>query len=74
MSCGLFITGTGTYKEAKFEEDAQKIVDYYHEEGYARARVGNVYSHESGGRVTVTEVMGESPNCPGARPLAVAFE
>jgi outer membrane protein insertion porin family len=36
-----FITGTGTYKEAKFEEDAQKIVDYYHEKGYARARVGN---------------------------------
>jgi outer membrane protein insertion porin family len=36
-----FITGTGTYKEAKFEEDAQKIVDYYHEQGYARARVGN---------------------------------
>jgi outer membrane protein insertion porin family len=36
-----FITGTGTYKEAKFEEDAQQVVDYYHEEGYARARVGN---------------------------------
>ncbi|HET9269010.1 MAG TPA: BamA/TamA family outer membrane protein, partial [Vicinamibacterales bacterium] len=36
-----FITGTGTYKEGKFEEDAQKIVDYYHQEGYVRARVGN---------------------------------
>ena len=36
-----FITGTGTYKAGKFEEDAQKIVDYYHQEGYVRARVGN---------------------------------
>jgi outer membrane protein insertion porin family len=35
-----FVTGTGTYKEAKFEEDAQKIVDYYHQKGYVRARVG----------------------------------
>ena len=36
-----FITGTGTYKEGKFEEDAQKVVDYYHQMGYVRARVGN---------------------------------
>src|SRR3954468_3590923 len=36
-----FITGTGTYKEGKFEEDAQKVVDYYHQKGYVRARVGN---------------------------------
>ncbi len=40
---GLFslFTGTGTYKEAKFEEDAQRLVDFYHQQGYARARVGN---------------------------------
>src|SRR4051812_32606695 len=36
-----FITGTGTYKEGKFEEDAQKVIDYYHQKGYVRARVGN---------------------------------
>jgi len=36
-----FVTGTGTYKEGKFEEDAQKLVDYYHQKGYVRARVGN---------------------------------
>jgi outer membrane protein insertion porin family len=36
-----FITGTGTYKETKFEEDAQKVVDYYRQKGYVRARVGN---------------------------------
>ena len=39
---GLFglITGGGTYQEAKFEEDADKIVEYYQNEGYVRARVG----------------------------------
>jgi outer membrane protein insertion porin family len=35
-----FITGTGTYKQDKFEEDAQKVVDYYRTKGYVRARVG----------------------------------
>jgi outer membrane protein insertion porin family len=35
-----FITSTGTYKEDKFEEDAQKVVDYYRQKGYVRARVG----------------------------------
>jgi outer membrane protein insertion porin family len=35
-----FITGGGTYKEAEFEEDAAKVVDYYQNKGYARARVG----------------------------------
>jgi outer membrane protein insertion porin family len=36
-----WITGSGTYKEAEFEEDAAKVVDHYRNEGYARARVGN---------------------------------
>jgi outer membrane protein insertion porin family len=36
-----FITGTGTYKEAKYEEDAQKLIDYYHQKGFVRARIGN---------------------------------
>ncbi|MGE5813533.1 MAG: outer membrane protein assembly factor BamA, partial [Acidobacteriota bacterium] len=36
-----FITGGGTYKEDKFEEDAQKVVDFYRDHGYIAARVGN---------------------------------
>jgi outer membrane protein insertion porin family len=35
-----FITGGGTYQEAKFEEDVDRIVEYYQNEGYVRARVG----------------------------------
>lgn len=34
------ITGRGTYQEAKFEEDAEKIVEYYGNKGYVMARVG----------------------------------
>jgi len=36
-----FITGGGTYKEAAYEEDAAKIVEYYRNQGYPQARVGN---------------------------------
>jgi outer membrane protein insertion porin family len=36
-----FITGSGTWKQAEFEEDAAKVVDHYRNKGYARARVGN---------------------------------
>jgi outer membrane protein insertion porin family len=36
-----FIRGGGTYKEDKFEEDAQSVVDYYRERGHIEARVGN---------------------------------
>jgi outer membrane protein insertion porin family len=35
-----FITGGGTYKEAKFEEDAEKVVEHYRNEGYIAAQVG----------------------------------
>ncbi len=35
-----FITGKGKYQEAKFEEDAEKIVEYYRNKGYITARVG----------------------------------
>jgi outer membrane protein insertion porin family len=35
-----FITGGGTYKEDKFAEDAQAIIDYYRDEGYIMAQVG----------------------------------
>jgi outer membrane protein insertion porin family len=35
-----FILKGGTYKEEKFEEDAQNIIDYYRERGYIKAQVG----------------------------------
>ena len=35
-----FITGNGTYQEAKFEEDAEAVVAYYRDRGYVAVRVG----------------------------------
>jgi outer membrane protein insertion porin family len=35
-----WITGRGTYQEAKFEEDAEKVEEYYRGKGYIQARVG----------------------------------
>jgi outer membrane protein insertion porin family len=35
-----FITGAGSYQEAKYEEDADKVVAYYRDHGYIAARVG----------------------------------
>ena len=35
-----WIVGGGTYKEAEFEEDAAKVVEFYQNQGYATARVG----------------------------------
>ncbi|MEO8681799.1 MAG: outer membrane protein assembly factor BamA [Vicinamibacterales bacterium] len=35
-----FITGKGTYQESKFDEDSDKIVEYYRNKGYIEARVG----------------------------------
>ncbi len=35
-----FITGGGTYKEDKFEEDAERVTQWYRNRGYARVRVG----------------------------------
>jgi outer membrane protein insertion porin family len=35
-----FITGGGTYREDKFEEDAEKVIEYYRDRGYIAARVG----------------------------------
>ena len=35
-----FITGAGTYKEGKFEDDADKVLQYYRERGYVKAQVG----------------------------------
>ncbi|MGE0449997.1 MAG: BamA/TamA family outer membrane protein [Vicinamibacterales bacterium] len=36
-----FITGRGTYQETKFEEDADRVVEYYRDRGYVRAQVGD---------------------------------
>ncbi len=35
-----FITGGGTYKQDKYEEDADKVLEYYRNKGYVRAQVG----------------------------------
>jgi outer membrane protein insertion porin family len=35
-----FITGGGTFKEDKFEDDADLIIGYYRDRGYVAARVG----------------------------------
>ena len=35
-----WITGRGTYKEAQFEEDAERIIAHYRDEGYIDAQVG----------------------------------
>jgi outer membrane protein insertion porin family len=35
-----FIRGGGTYKEDKFADDAQSIIDAYRDEGYVNAQVG----------------------------------
>ncbi|HEV8393458.1 MAG TPA: POTRA domain-containing protein, partial [Vicinamibacterales bacterium] len=35
-----FITGSGTYKEAEYEADIERVVEFYQNHGYARARIG----------------------------------
>jgi outer membrane protein insertion porin family len=35
-----FISGRGTYQEAKFADDADKIVEFYRDNGYIAAQVG----------------------------------
>jgi outer membrane protein insertion porin family len=35
-----FILGGGTFKEDKFEEDADKVLEFYRDKGYITARVG----------------------------------
>ena len=36
-----FLTGRGTYQETKFEEDAERVMEYYRDRGYIRAQVGD---------------------------------
>jgi outer membrane protein insertion porin family len=35
-----FITGGGTYKQDKYEEDVDRVVEYYRNRGHVRVRVG----------------------------------
>lgn len=35
-----WITGRGKFQEVKFEEDAEKVEEFYREKGYVQARVG----------------------------------
>jgi outer membrane protein insertion porin family len=35
-----FITGSGTYKESEYEADIERVVEFYQNHGYARARIG----------------------------------
>jgi outer membrane protein insertion porin family len=35
-----WITGRGTYDEAKFDEDAEKVAEYYRDRGYIKAVIG----------------------------------
>jgi outer membrane protein insertion porin family len=35
-----WLTGRGTYQETKFEEDAQRVTEFYQDHGYVRAQVG----------------------------------
>ena len=35
-----FISGRGTYQETKFDDDAEKVLEYYRDHGYFKANVG----------------------------------
>jgi outer membrane protein insertion porin family len=50
-----FLTGSSSYQEGKYEEDAEKVVGYYRDHGYYTARVGDPsfrYLEDSGDRKT----------------------
>jgi outer membrane protein insertion porin family len=54
---GMFswITGSSSYQEGKYEEDAERVVGYYRDKGYFTARVGDPsfrYLEDSGDRRT----------------------
>ncbi len=36
-----FLSGRGVYQETKFEEDAERVMEYYRDRGYIRAQVGD---------------------------------
>src|SRR5205823_5172368 len=35
-----FLTGRGNYQETKFEEDAERVLEYYRDRGYITTQVG----------------------------------
>jgi len=57
------------YFPAGIVEQTPKLQDH----GCApfNARAGSTYQHEDGRKVAIIRIVGESPQCPGARPLAV---
>ena len=56
-----FIRGGGTYKEDKFGEDADKVIEYYRDQGYITAQVGQpelrVLEDEQDGRTRWIQLM-----------------
>jgi outer membrane protein insertion porin family len=64
-----FITGGGTYKEDKFAEDAQLIIDHYRDEGYIQAQVGQpqMKTLEDSGDGTTRWIQLEVPITEGKR-------
>ena len=56
-----FIRGGGTFKEDKFEEDADKIIEYYRDRGYIAAAVGQpdlkILEDENDGSTRWVELM-----------------
>jgi outer membrane protein assembly factor BamA len=42
-----WITGKGTYNESKFDEDAEKIIEYYRNKGYIRRASASPRSRRS---------------------------
>jgi outer membrane protein insertion porin family len=47
-----FISGRGTYQETKFDDDAEKVLEYYRDHGYFKATVG----------APELKVLGDSPD------------
>ena len=43
-----WLTGRGTYQETKFEEDAQRVTEFYQDHGYVRAQVGEPELKDAG--------------------------
>lgn len=64
-----FISGPGTYKEAKFDDDAQKVLEYYRQRGYVKAQVGQpqlrILEDSNDGRTRYVEL--DVPVTEGAR-------
>src|SRR5262249_18382957 len=56
----LFMSKGGTFKEGKFEEDADKVQEYYRERGYVKAQIGQpqlrILEDEKDGRTRWVEL------------------